>query len=136
MYHIVYSNYFIYYYFFPSVTFHMHAFPYAEACIKTPLQIHFLIFRQQENLHHFKDMLCNISFVFYEIQFISWFSSKTFSTYYGLIYPFWQDKGKYSMALQVLFVHFLAVIIDFCGELAVILFLQCPGVWVIIYCSI
>jgi len=40
------------------------------------------------------------------------------------------------MVLQVMFVHFLAVIIDFCGELAVVMFLQFPGVWEIIYCFI
>jgi hypothetical protein len=40
------------------------------------------------------------------------------------------------MALQVLFVHFLAVVKVLFGELAVFLFLQFPGVWEIIYCFI
>jgi len=51
-----------------------------------------------------------------------------FSTYHVLIYPFRKDKGKYRMALQVLFVHFLAVIVVFFSELAVFLFLQFTGV--------
>lgn len=45
-----------------------------------------------------------------------------------LVYPFRQNKGKYSMDLEGLFVHFLAVVIDFCDKLAVVLFLQFPGV--------
>jgi len=131
---------FIYYYFFPICNFYILAFAYAKTHSKIPLQIYFVYLNKKKIYIIFKtccviSLLLSTKFRLY-CDFKILYSSNTFSTYYGLTYPFRQDKGKYSMVLQVMFVHFLAVIIDFCGELAVVMFLQFPGVWEIIYCFI